>query len=147
MNTSDTRRAVMGWLDDRTGVRTAFARCASHTMRGNVYLGSFWPSLIIFAFVLQLFTGLVLWMYYTPSAHSAWESVYYIQHEVAGGWLVRGIHHYAAHVLVGLLMLYVIQLVLFGAYRRPREFVFWIAIFLGLTAAALCMTGDLLSWG
>ena len=147
MNVSELSRASLDWLDDRTGVRSALRAGGTHTVSGNAYLTSFWPSLIVFVFLIELITGLVLWMYYTPSAQTAWESVYYIQHQVTGGWLVRGIHHYAAQVLVGLLMLYVVQLVLSGLYRRSRELVFWVAVFLGLTAAALCLTGDLLSWG
>ena len=49
---------------------------------------------------------------------------------VAGGWLVRGIHFFTAHVMVALAGLYVIQLVVFGRYRAPREFVFWTALLL-----------------
>ena len=45
---------------------------------------------------VQGITGFFLWMYYSPSAQTAWESVYYLQNEVAGGWLLRAIHHYSA---------------------------------------------------
>ena len=58
------------------------------------------PSTILFTFAVEAITGLLLWMYYSPGAQTAWESVYYLQYEVTGGWLVRGIHHYAAQVLV-----------------------------------------------
>ena len=85
-------------------------------------------------------------MYYSPSAQTAWESVYFVQYEVAGGWLLRAIHHYSAHVLLALLMLAVVQNILTGAYRAPRELVFWATVGLGLCALAAVLTGDLLSW-
>ena len=100
----------------------------------------------MFAFCVQAITGFFLWVYYSPSAQTAWESVYYLQNEVAGGWLLRAIHHYAAHVLLALLILAVVQDILSGAYRAPRELVFWATVGLGLCALAAILTGDLLSW-
>jgi ubiquinol-cytochrome c reductase cytochrome b subunit len=146
MNTPSKSEAFLNWLEARTGIRSAYAACSRDVVRGNRWLGSFWPSLIVFTVVIEFVTGLVLWLYYSPSAQSAWESVYYIQHQVAGGALLRGVHHYGAQVLVALVALYVIQLIVSGLYRRKREFVLWSALFLGLTAVALCLTGDLLAW-
>ncbi len=59
---------------------------------------------------------------------------------------MRAIHHYSAHVLLALLMLAVVQSILTGAYRAPRELVFWATVGLGLCALAAILTGDLLSW-
>ncbi len=148
MNTTTPSRCkiVLDWLDARTGVRSALQQCAGRTVTGCPWLNHLWPSLIVFLFVVQVLTGLVLWLHYSPSATSAWESVYYVQHEVAGGWLVRGVHHFAAQVMVALTVLYVIQLVVLGSYRRPREFVFWAALGLALAALGMCLTGDLLRW-
>jgi ubiquinol-cytochrome c reductase cytochrome b subunit len=146
MNHSSKSQAFLAWLEDRTGIRSAYGACSHNHVRGNRWLGSFWPSLIVFTILVEFITGLVLWMYYSPSAQTAWESVYYIQYQVAAGALLRGIHHYGAQVLVALLGLYVILLILSGLYRRRREFVLWIAVFMGLTTVALCLTGDLLAW-
>ena len=63
-----------------------------------------WPAAILFAFCVQAITGFFLWAYYSPSAQTAWESVYFLQYEVAGGWLLRAIHHYSAHVLLAMLI-------------------------------------------
>ncbi len=96
--------------------------------------------------MIQAVTGLCLWSYYSPSAQTAWESVYYVQYEVAGGWLLRGLHYWNAQVLVALLFLYVAQMIVRGVYRAPREFVYWSGLFLAALALALCLTSDLLSW-
>ena len=89
---------------------------------------------------------LLPWAYDSPSAQTAWESVYFVQNEVAGGWLLRAIHHYSAHVLLAVLMIAVVQSIVTRAYRAPRELVFWATVGLGLFALAAVLTGDLLSW-
>ncbi len=68
---------------------------------------------------MQAITGFFLWVYYSPSAQTAWESVYYLQYDVAGGWLLRAIHHYSAHVLLAMLIIYVVQSIL-TAPAAPR---------------------------
>ena len=76
---------------------------------------------VVPAFVTQAVTGIFLWMAYSPSSQTAWESVYYIQHEMWGGWLVRGVHHFMAQAMVVVLALHLLQVVVDGAYRAPRE--------------------------
>jgi ubiquinol-cytochrome c reductase cytochrome b subunit len=145
--TPETRREkFFVWLDQRTGAVSAARRWSAIGTPGAPWLSSLWPSVILFVFVVQLITGLVLWMYYSPSTQTAWESVYYVQHQVTLGWLLRGMHYYAAQVLVALLGLYIILMVVSGAYRRPREFVFWASVAMGMIALALVVTGNLLPW-
>lgn len=134
------------WFEDRLRVsQTSEACCGTEqaTWRKWWTLGM---SITCFLLCVQLVTGFVLWAFYSPSAHTAWESVYYVQFQVPGGWLVRGIHYWAAQVLVGWLGLYVSWLIVRGLVRAPREFVFWSAMFLGLFALGACLTGDLLAW-
>ena len=136
---------LLDWIDARAGVRPAIAQFEG-PLPGGARWRSVWPSMILFTFVVQAITGFVLWMFYSPSAQSAWESVYYLQHEVTGGWLLRGVHHYAAQVLVALTALYVVQIILTNAYRAPRELVYWAALLMGLLSLGCCLTGDLLAW-
>ncbi len=103
------------------------------------------PTMIVFGFLVQAMTGIVLWLYYSPSSQTAWESVFYMQYILPCGWMVRGIHHYSAQVLVGLLSLYLLLLVLRGKYRTPREFVFWSGVGLFFLALGACITGDFLN--
>jgi len=102
--------------------------------------------MLIFAFVLQAITGVLLWAHYSSSAQSAWESIFYMQFILPGGWLIRGIHHYSAQLFVALLGFYFLGLVLHGKYRAPREFVYWCALAMLLISLACCLTGDLLTW-
>jgi ubiquinol-cytochrome c reductase cytochrome b subunit len=72
--------------------------------------------------------------------------VYYIQHEMQFGWLLRGIHHFMAQTMVVLLVLHLMQVVIDGAYRAPREFNFWLGLILMKLVLALALTGYLLPW-
>ncbi len=80
-----------------------------------------WGSTLVFAFTVQAITGIFLWMAYAPSSQTAWESVYYIQHEMQGGWLLRGIHHFMAQAMVVLLALHLMQVVIDGALSRAAR--------------------------
>lgn len=138
--------SLLNWLDERTGLVTGFQKIAGYTVPASLCLCRLLPVAIIFAFVIQGLTGIFLWAFYSPSAQTAWESVYYIQYMAPFGWLVRGIHHYSAQLLVGMLGVYVLLTILHGSYRRPREFVYWSALVLFLFSLASCLTGDLLMW-
>jgi len=139
-------RSLLAWIDQRTGLLGAVRDWFQRPLPGGPAWRWVWPSTIVFAFVTQLVTGLVLWMYYSPGAQTAWESVYYIQSEVAGGWLLRAIHHYAAQVMLVLVGLYLVQMIVRGSYRAPREFLYWSVLLMGLTVLGLNLTGDLFAW-
>ncbi|OHB73078.1 MAG: hypothetical protein A2V70_19375 [Planctomycetes bacterium RBG_13_63_9] len=134
------------WIDQRSGLPAAWRTFCEHPVPGGARWSRVWPTTILFAFCVQAITGFFLWTYYSPNDQSAWESVYYLQYEVVGGWLLRAVHHYSAQVLLVLIGIYVVQMILTAAYRAPREFVFWTAVLLGLIALGLVLTGDLLAW-
>jgi ubiquinol-cytochrome c reductase cytochrome b subunit len=134
------------WLDHRTGFR-AFVRAALYEhIPGGARWRYVWGSTLSFCFFVQVVTGFILWAAYSPSAQTAWESVYYIQHEMAAGWLLRGVHHFTAHTMVVLLAVHFVQVVIDGAYRAPREINFWIGLILMQIVLALALTGYLLPW-
>lgn len=105
-----------------------------------------WGSTLVFTFVVQMITGFFLWASYSPSSQTAWESVYYIQHHMTGGALLRGIHHFTAQTMIVLLALHFLQVVIDGAYRAPREVNFWIGLVLLQIVLGLSLTGYLLPW-
>lgn len=134
------------WLDERTGVCSAFTKLYNWQVPGGSFCCRCLPISILFLFLLQALTGIFLWAFYSPSAISAWESVFYIQYVLPFGWLLRGIHHYSAQLFVAFTGLYVLALILHGSYRRPREFVYWSALMILLFSLGSCLTGDLLPW-
>ncbi len=138
--------AILNWIDDRSGLVTAVRQCLDAPVRGKPSWARVLPCTILFTFLVQAITGLFLWMYYSPSAQTAWESVYYLQYHVTGGWLLRAVHHYSAQVMLVLIGIYLIKMIVTGAYRAPREFVFWVTVLMGLVCLGAMLTGDLLAW-
>ena len=136
----------LNWLDDRTGYRGLMRDALSSPVPGGSRWRYAWGSALTFLFFVQIVTGLFLWMSYSPSVNDAWESVYYIQHEVSGGWLVRGIHYYASQAMIVLLILHVLRVILDGAYRPPREFNLWMGMVLLGLVLGMSLTGYLLPW-
>lgn len=139
-------KALVNWLDSRTGIRDLMHEALYESIPGGARWRYVWGSTLVFAFVVQVITGFALWMYYSPSAQTAWESVYFIQYEAQGGWLLRGIHHFMAQAMIVLLVLHLMQVVIDGAYRAPREVNFWLGLVLMQIVLALSLTGYLLPW-
>jgi ubiquinol-cytochrome c reductase cytochrome b subunit len=86
-------KALFDWLDHRTGYRKLVKGALYEHVPGGARWRYIWGSTLSFAIVVQFITGVFLWMNYSPSAQSAWESVYYINEVLPGGCELRGIHH------------------------------------------------------
>ena len=132
---------LLNWLDRRTGFRRIIEYALYENIPGGARWRYVWGSTLVFCLSVQFMTGLFLWMSYSPSSQTAWESVYYIQNEMTGGWLLRGIHHFTASVMNVLLVLHLMQVVIDGAYKAPREINFWFGLGLLLLVLGLSLTG------
>ncbi len=139
-------KAMLAWLEDRTGA----GRLARDFFFANIPGGArwryVWGGALIFSIGLQIITGVFLWLDYSPSAQTAWESVNYIQNQMSGGWLLRGLHHYNAQILPVLLVLHLMQVVIGGAYKSPREVNFWVGLALLQLVLLTALTGYQLPW-
>lgn len=138
--------AILHWLDDRTGCKALLHEALYERIPGGARWRYVWGSTLVFAFATQVITGLFLWMAYSPSSQTAWESVYFIQYEMQLGWLLRGIHHFTAQMMVVLLALHLMQVIIDGAYKAPREVNFWLGLILLQVTLGLSLTGYLLPW-
>jgi ubiquinol-cytochrome c reductase cytochrome b subunit len=139
-------KSLLGWLDQRTGYKQVLHHALYENVPGGARWRYVWGSTLTFCLVVQFITGVFLWMAYSPSSQTAWESVYYIQNEMWGGWFLRGLHHYTAQAMNVLLVLHLMQVVIDGAYKAPREINFWFGLGLLLLVLGLSLTGYLLPW-
>ncbi len=137
---------ALAWLDQRTGYKALVHEALFENVPGGARWRYVWGSTLTFFFSVQVITGLFLWMSYSPSSQTAWESVYYIQHHVWGGWFLRGLHHFVAQAMTVLLVLHLMQVIIDGAYKAPREVNYWFGVLLLLLILALSLTGYLLPW-
>ncbi|MBT6154309.1 MAG: DUF4405 domain-containing protein [Planctomycetaceae bacterium] len=137
---------LLNWLDDRTGIRELMHEALFERIPGGARWRYVWGSTLVFTFSIQVITGLFLWTAYSPSAQTAWESVYYIQDVMYMGNIVRGIHHYSSSIMVVLMAIHLIQVIIDGAYKAPREINYWLGLILMQIVLALSLTGYLLPW-
>ena len=94
-----------------------------------------------YLFVVQIVTGILLAFYYEASSRSAYESVRYITEDVAFGWFIRGVHKWAATLMIAAVILHQMRVFFTGAYRRPRELNWVIGMALLLCTLGIGFTG------
>jgi len=85
-------------------------------------------------------------MYYVPDIENAWQSVYYLQNEVAFGEIVRGMHHWGASLVVVMIFLHTLRVFFTGSYKKPRELNWVVGVMLFGVILGLSFTGYLLPW-
>jgi len=139
-------KPLLKWLDQRTGYKKIAHEALYENVPGGARWRYVWGSTLTFALVIQFVTGAFLWMQYSASTQTSWESVYYIQNDMFMGWFVRGLHHFTAQAMIVLLVLHLMQVLIDGAYKAPREMNFWTGLVLLLLVLGLSLTGYLLPW-
>lgn len=101
---------------------------------------------LAFALLLQVLTGIALGASYAPTPTDAWGSLYILETRTLLGSFVRGLHHFGASAVVVLSALHMTQVVLTGAYRRPRSRNWILGVVMLLLVLGLALTGYLLPW-
>ena len=139
-------KQLADWLDHRTGYRNLLHEALDEPIPGGARWRYVFGSALSVIFMVQVFTGLLLMTSYSPSSSTAWGSVFYISHDMWGGWFIRGVHHFAAQAMVVLLVLHLLQVLVAGAYRRPRELNWWFGMALLFLTLGFSLTGYLLPW-
>jgi len=136
---------VFTWLDERLGLKTIY----NTVLDRNVPKVNWWYTLgsaSLFLFALQVVTGIFLTVYYVPSPDHAYDSVQYIMNDVTFGWLIRGIHHWGATLMVIFVFIHMLRTFYFAAYKYPREITWITGVFLLLATLGMGFTGYLLPW-
>jgi len=139
-------RRAGDFLDERTGYRKLLHHALEEPIRGGARWAYVFGSSLLGTFLVQAVTGVALMTSYAPSDKTAWASVHYITFKQAGGWLVRGLHHFGAQAMVILLGAHLLQVALFGAYKKPREVTWWFGLALLGVTLGFALTGYLLPW-
>lgn len=139
--------ALFCWFDERLDL-TYFRNLALqkevplHRYSAVYFLGG----IVLFLLLIQLGTGMLLLLYYRPSAEEAFESVQFIVAEVEFGWLIRSLHSWSANLLVGFAFLHLFTTFFMKAYRKPRELTWISGVLLFLLMLAFGFSGYLLPW-
>jgi quinol-cytochrome oxidoreductase complex cytochrome b subunit/cytochrome c len=138
--------ASPGIWEERTGWSRLKAQLLLEPLPGGARWAAAFGSLLLFAFIVQIVTGILLAMNYAPSEKTAWASVKFIQEEVPLGGYIRALHHWGSSAMVILLLVHLVQVFVWGAYKRPREFTWMVGVLLLVCTLGLAFTGYLLPW-
>ena len=137
----------IAWLDDRIGFSALLPFIKKKEV--PIHKHSFWyyiGGMALFLFMLQVATGILLLIYYRPSAEGAYESIQFIMAEVEFGWLIRSIHSWGANLMIFMAFVHLFSVMLLKAYRAPRELTWMSGVAALLVSMGLGFTGYLLPW-
>src|SRR5437667_1806449 len=143
MKIEDTK----AWLDERLSISTLTHLADKKEV--PVHRHSIWyyfGGMTLFLFTVQVVTGILLLLYYRPSAENAFESVQFIMTEVKFGWLIRSIHSWSANLMIATLFIHMFSVFFLRAYYPPREITWVSGAVLLFIVICFGFSGYLLPW-
>src|ERR1700738_2704870 len=133
------------WFDQRLQLAAPVREVAEHPVPKST--ASWWyvfGSAALVVFLLQLVTGIMLAFVYVPSGSEAWNSLQSLNHDVSLGWFIRAMHGWGSNFMVAIVLIHMVQVFLFGAYKFPRELTWVVGVFLLLMTMGMAFTGQVL---
>ena len=139
--------AIYDWLDERLGIKTIAEMAQKKEVpRHRHSVWYYFGGMTLFLFTVQVATGILLLLYYRPSAEAAFESVQFIITEVQFGWLIRNVHSWSANLLILTLFIHMFSVYFMSAYRAPREITWVTGVLLLFLSFGFGFSGYLLPW-
>jgi len=133
------------WFDRRLQLAAPIRAASEHPVPRST--ASWWyvfGSAALVVFLLQLATGILLALTYVPSAGEAWGSLQALNHQITLGWFIRALHGWGSNFMVAIVLIHMMQVFLFGAYKFPRELTWIIGVFLLLMTLGMAFSGQVL---
>jgi ubiquinol-cytochrome c reductase cytochrome b subunit len=138
-------KAISEWFDARLQVGASIWDVATHRVpRETASWFYVFGSAAFVVFMLQIVTGIMLAFIYVPSAGEAWSSLQVLNHQIALGWFIRALHGWGSDFMVAIVLIHMVQVFLFGAYKYPRELTWIVGVFLLLMTLGMAFTGQVL---
>jgi ubiquinol-cytochrome c reductase cytochrome b subunit len=133
------------WLEARLQLSTAIAETLKHPVpKKSASWFYVFGSAALAVFVNQVVTGILLALLYVPSAGEAWGILNVLNHQVSAGWFIRALHGWGSNFMVAIVLLHMVQVFLFGAYKFPRELTWLVGVCLLLMTLGMAFTGQVL---
>jgi ubiquinol-cytochrome c reductase cytochrome b subunit len=140
-------QSIAEWIDYRLPIFSFLEHLKHYQTPKNL---SYWwnlGSIAGIALVVQIITGIVLAMHYTPHADHAFDSVERIMRDVNYGWLIRYMHAVGASAFFAAIYLHIFRGLYYGSYKSPRELLWFLGIIIFLVMMATAFIGYVLPWG
>jgi ubiquinol-cytochrome c reductase cytochrome b subunit len=133
------------WFDARLQIGETLRETAEHPVpRETASWFYVFGSAAFVVFMLQIVTGIMLALIYVPSAGEAWNSLQTLNHDVTLGWFIRALHGWGSDFMVAIVLIHMVQVFLFGAYKYPRELTWIVGVFLLLVTLGMAFTGQVM---
>ncbi|MEH6546537.1 MAG: cytochrome b N-terminal domain-containing protein, partial [Sneathiella sp.] len=144
----EPKNKAVKWVEDRLPI-TGMLHHALYEYPTPKNLSYWWTfgSLAGVMLVVQIVTGIVLAMHYTPHVDMAFESVEHIMRDVNFGWLLRYMHSNGASMFFIVVYLHIFRGMYYGSYKAPRELLWWLGLVIFLLMMATAFMGYVLPWG
>jgi ubiquinol-cytochrome c reductase cytochrome b subunit len=140
-------RSTLDWLDARLKLGDAIRDTAAHPVpRRSASWWYVFGSGALTLFLLQIATGICLALVYVPSAAEAFGSLQVLNFQQPLGWFLRAMHGWGSTFMVALVLLHMIQVFLFGAFKYPRELTWMVGVILLLATLGMAFSGQVLRW-
>jgi ubiquinol-cytochrome c reductase cytochrome b subunit len=138
-------KSLWGWVDDRTGLSALLGDPLFHPVPRGAGWDYVFGSAALFAFIVQVITGIALATAFVTSPADAYDSLIFITNDPFG-YMLRGMHFYGASAMMLMVGLHMLQVYLYGAYKFPREMQWLSGVVLFAVTVGLAFTGQLLRW-
>ncbi|WP_428247695.1 cytochrome b [Ferrovibrio sp.] len=140
---------VVKWIEYRLPVFSTIDHMVGTKYPTPKNLNYWWNfgSLAGLCLVVQIITGIVLVMHYTPHTSMAFDSVEHIMRDVNYGWLLRYIHANGASMFFIVVYIHIFRGLYFGSYKSPREILWFLGVIILLLMMATAFMGYVLPWG
>jgi quinol-cytochrome oxidoreductase complex cytochrome b subunit len=136
------------WLDARLPiVRLAHDTAVSYPTPRNLNYWWTFGGILTLCLMVQIITGIILVMHYTPSADHAFNSVEHIMRDVNYGWLIRYTHANGASMFFIAVYIHMFRGLYYGSYKAPREVLWLLGCVIYLLMMATGFMGYVLPWG
>ncbi|QQR39868.1 cytochrome b [Devosia rhizoryzae] len=139
---------VEKWFDDRLPV-VRFAKEHLMDFPTPKNLNYFWTfgAILVMCLGIQIVTGIILAMHYTPNVAMAFDSVEHIRRDVNGGRMIQAFHAVGASMFFVALYIHIFRGMYYGSYKAPREILWILGVLIFLLTMATAFMGYVLPWG
>ncbi|MGA9944896.1 MAG: cytochrome b N-terminal domain-containing protein [Candidatus Cybelea sp.] len=136
---------MIKWIEERTGFVSMTQNFLTEEIPGGASYWYVFGSATLFAMIVQIVTGIFLTAFYAPSTATAWESTRAIYLNPWAHFIIS-VHYWGASAMIALVFLHLLQVLVWGAYKSPRELQWVVGVLLLLVTLVLGLTGYLLPW-
>jgi ubiquinol-cytochrome c reductase cytochrome b/c1 subunit len=142
------RNRVLRWLEARLPIiGFAYNAVVAYPTPRNLNYWWTFGGILTFMLVMQIVTGVILVMHYTPQADMAFNSVEHIMRDVNYGWLLRYLHSNGASMFFLAIYIHMFRGMYYGSYKEPREVLWILGVIIYLLMIATGFMGYVLPWG